>query len=60
MADYAKMYKILFNACTDATAALARGEIARADYLLKRAQLQTEAVYVSEKPAIQIRNDKKK
>lgn len=46
MADYQKMYTIMFNSVTDALDLLRQGRIREARYLLKQAQQRAEEVYV--------------
>lgn len=46
MPDYQKMYLTLFNAITDALAALDAGNSELAEALLKKAQLAAEEVYI--------------
>ena len=54
MADYQRMYSLLFNAITDSLRLLHRGNIAAAEYRLKKAQLQTERLYEETAPPLQI------
>lgn len=46
MPDYAKMYRILFNAITDALRELGAGRAERAREILMEAQRQTEELYI--------------
>ena len=46
MPDYAKMYRILFNAITDALRELGAGRAERAREILMEAQRQTEKLYI--------------
>jgi len=46
MPDYARLYRLLFNAVTDAVRALDRGECAGAAALLRAAQLRCEELYM--------------
>ena len=47
MIDYEKMYKILFNAITDALDELYKGCPTTAENILKQAQLATEDIYIN-------------
>jgi len=46
MTDYQKMYLLLFNAITDALTMAERGKLADALELLRRAQAETEEIYM--------------
>ena len=46
MPDYAKMYRILFNAITDALRELGADRAERAREILMEAQRQTEELYI--------------
>ena len=45
---YQKMYLTLFNAVTDALSLLEQGDAPMAEERLKRAQRETEKLYISE------------
>ena len=45
--EYRRPYTIIFNAVTDALAALDKGEYARAKALLIQAQQEAEEAYIS-------------
>ncbi len=47
MANYRKMYTLLFNAVTDALESLHRGETIDAEYTLKTAQAACERLYIA-------------
>ena len=46
MTDYKKMYFILFNAITDASRLIEKGEYADAKDILDNAQIKTEDLYI--------------
>ena len=46
MIDYPKMYRILFNAITDALRQLEEGNTTNAIQILKSAQQTTEDIYI--------------
>ncbi len=48
MPDYQKMYYILFNAATDALAALVAKQSYQAEAILTLAQQETERLYMEE------------
>ena len=47
MNEYKKPYYILFNACTDALAALEEQDFGRAGWLLRRAQADAEEAFLA-------------
>ncbi len=47
MNEYKKHYYILFNACTDALAALEEQDFGRAGRLLRRAQADAEEAFLA-------------
>ena len=47
MPDYEKMYVLMFNAATDAQAALKQLNIGQAEEILKQAQCAAEELYLS-------------
>ena len=49
MPDYKKMYLLLFNAITDALAALGKQNPGRAALILQKAQTDTEEIYIQSK-----------
>lgn len=51
MADYKKMYFLLFSAITDALTALDRNEKLRATDLLIKAQQDAEEIYINDDDA---------
>ena len=48
MADYQKMYLLLFNAVTDALELLERGEVTLSAETLRSAQCSCEEIYMEE------------
>jgi len=46
MPDYAKMYAILFNAITDASRLIEKGDYMQVKKILDDAQLKTEDIYI--------------
>ena len=52
MADYKQMYKVLFNAVTDALEELHTGETVEAEYRLKVAQRECEHIFEATEPDI--------
>ena len=46
MTDYKKMYFILFNAITDASRLIEKGEYTSAKDILDNAQITTEELYI--------------
>ena len=46
MPDYKRMYLLLFNAITDALSMVERGKLAAAIETLRRAQRETEEMYI--------------
>ena len=50
MPDYEKMYLHLFNAVTDALAALADQDLGQARAILEQAQRETETIYIDTAP----------
>lgn len=52
MADYQKMYSILFNAISDAIWEIANANYSYAEYLLVKAQFETENLYIESEPKI--------
>lgn len=46
MPDYQRMYSLLFNAVTDALEELKLGRILTAETLLRKAQQDTETIYM--------------
>ncbi len=47
MANYKKMYTLLFNAATDALGYLHDGETIEAEFTLKKAQVECEQLYIT-------------
>lgn len=48
MADYKKLYHLMFNACTDALEALDRQDIPAAAELLRNAQIKAEELILED------------
>ena len=46
MADYRKMYAVLFNAITRALEQLERRNVTGAEEILRKAQMDTEEIYM--------------
>ena len=46
MPDYERMYRVLFNAITDSLCAMEVNDRAKAEEILKRAQIVCEEIYI--------------
>lgn len=52
MADYSKLYTMMFNAATDALKALDQLDIGTAREILRNAQCQAEEAYIRDKELV--------